>query len=491
MRNIFKFAALIATATLLFSCQEKPTPEPEPGLDPNYTKDLTFTLEVAEVEADKARIKVEHNGTTKDTWYGFATTESDVNKAIEAILAEGNVTLKKNTKTTTTVKNLKPETDYTFIAVGITADGKAYGTPATVKFTTAADPNKPMTLKETDEWKISYERGTNNGEVAELFTIACKSGFYFTTVAKQTLTDNNIGIADYVAYVIGSEVPYFLETGYKWEDLYVPEAYTLAYQRMVRGDYIAIAVGYNESGVPSGTYSTQEFTVVEESATAEYTQWIGNWDIIDKYQYQDEITGEYIDAQSVYHITLHHYDNNYMYAMTGWEENSEDGYNNIKDFVGEYAVPVYYNNGKIEFVETYLGYIDFGENGFYNFGFYGMGNVTQGTQKHEGTLVAMNGATMGIGETLDGGKTATITGNTISNSDLTIEYLGMFYCGYPDGNGELAYWNYPMEFPLDMVKTAETKSAVQTCSFPIQKNTSLKADSMRKMPAKTITPRYL
>ena len=333
MKKFFRFAAIAAAAFALLSCEKDPqggdTQKPDGGSTntptTEYTEDLKFTLEVTEVEADKAKIKVEHNGTTKDTWYGFATTESDVNKAIADVLAEGNVTLKKNTKTTTTVKNLKPETDYTFIAVGITADGKTYGTPATVKFTTAADANKPMTLKETDEWKISYERGTNNGEVAELFTIVCQSGFYFTTVAKQTLTDNNIGIADYVAYVIGSEVPYFLETGYKWEDLYVPEAYTLAYQRMVRGDYIAIAVGYNESGIPSGTYSTQEFTIVEESATAEYTQWIGNWDIIDKYQYQDETTGEYIDAQSVYHITLHHYDNNYMYAMTGWEENKEEG----------------------------------------------------------------------------------------------------------------------------------------------------------------------
>jgi hypothetical protein len=499
MKKFFRFAAIAVAAIALFSC-EKPqgddtqTPggneKPEQTV-PEYKEDLTFTLEVVEVEADQAKIKVEHNGTTKDTWYGFATTESDVNKAIKDVLAEGNVKLKKNIKTTMTVENLEPETEYTFIAVGIKADGTTYGETAKVKFTTAADANKPLTLNETDEWKISYERGTNNGEVAELFTITCQSGFYFTTVAKQTLEVNNIEIADYVAYVIGTEVPDYLKMGYKWEELYVPESYKLAYPRFVSGDYIAIAVGYNESGKPSGTYSTQEFTVVEESATAEYTQWIGNWDIIDKYQYQDETTGEYIDAQSVYHITLHHYDNNYMYYMTGWEENNEDGYIDIREYVGEYGVPVYFNNGKIEFVETYLDYVDFGDYGYYNFGFYGMGNVTQGTQKYEGTLVAMNGATMGIGEMLDGGKTATITGNTISSPQITIEYLGMLYCGYPDGNGELAYWNYPMEFPLDMVKTTENEPAVQACTVPTQKNTSLKADSRRKMHAKTVTPRYL
>ena len=166
MKKFFKFAAIAAITAAFVSCTEKPgpepTPEPGPGTTPEYTEDLTFTLEVAEVEADKAKIKVEHNGTTKDTWYGFATTESDVDKAIADVLEEGNVSLKKNTKTNVTVRSLEPETEYTFIAVGIKADGTTYGEPATVKFTTAKaeEPTPPAPTPGeytiNPNWTITY-----------------------------------------------------------------------------------------------------------------------------------------------------------------------------------------------------------------------------------------------------------------------------------------------------------------------------------------------
>ena len=171
MKKFFRFAAIAVAAIALLSCEKDPqggsTQKPDDGdkpgqTTPEYTENLTFTLEVTEVEADKAKIKVEHNGTTKDTWYGFATTESDVNKAIADVLAEGNVTLKKNTKTTMTVRNLEPETEYTFIAVGIKADGTQYGEPATVMFTTTAEevpaPPTPTPGEYTinPNWTVTY-----------------------------------------------------------------------------------------------------------------------------------------------------------------------------------------------------------------------------------------------------------------------------------------------------------------------------------------------
>ena len=80
MKKFFRFAAIAVAAIALFSCEKPPqgddtqTPggneKPEQTV-PEYTEDLTFTLAVTEVEADKAKIKVEHNGTTKDTWIGL------------------------------------------------------------------------------------------------------------------------------------------------------------------------------------------------------------------------------------------------------------------------------------------------------------------------------------------------------------------------------------------------------------------------------------
>lgn len=126
MKKFFKFAAVAAIAAMFVSCTEKPGPDPEKpnNQEPEtpkveITENLAFTLEVTEVEAEQAKVKVEHNGTTKDTWYAFATTEADVNAAVAAKVAEltadgGKISgLKKSRSTTITVRSLEPETDYT------------------------------------------------------------------------------------------------------------------------------------------------------------------------------------------------------------------------------------------------------------------------------------------------------------------------------------------------------------------------------------------
>ena len=159
MKKFFKFAAVAAITAMVVSCTEQPGPDPDIPNNPDnpdtpeveITEDLTFTLEVTEVEIDKAKVKVEHNGTTKDTWYAFATTDTDVNAAINAKVAElkadGDkiVGLKKNTSTTITVRSLEQDTDYTFLAFGITPEGELYGTAASTTFKTEKEEVVPPT----------------------------------------------------------------------------------------------------------------------------------------------------------------------------------------------------------------------------------------------------------------------------------------------------------------------------------------------------------
>lgn len=476
MKDTFRIILMAMLAIALASCGKEPQPEPEPEPEkPALNQDLTFTLEVAEVTANSAKINVSHNGTADDTWYGFATTNTNVNAAINEkyteLTAAASITgLKKQSSYTATVNGLEPETDYLYITFGLTADGELYGKANSVKFTTPRDTDK---VEKTNDWKISYQRGENQGEIAEIFTIECEkgNGYYFTTVDAYTLEYNEIGIEDYVKYVINTEVPELLAYGYSWSDLYISESYTLAYQRMNSGDYYAIALGYDEKGNSTGYYSTLEFTVVEEAAAAEYTQWLGNWDLTYSYQYQDETTGEILDASSTYHVTLHHYDNNFMYLMSGWEESGDC--NDIREFVGEYVIPIYYNNGKLEFRETTLELVNFGDYGDYYFGFYGLANITYEGKVYESTLSAFDGVAMGIAETTDGGKTGTINGNKLDVSGYSLEYLGMFYCGYPaEGSGDPAYWNYPMEFPVAMTRSEEADVQQQS----MQMVPALKAD---------------
>lgn len=497
MKNYFKFMMIAAAAAVSFAaCEKEPAAEPEEKPEEQapvveLTKDLKFTLEATEVAADQAKISVSHNGTTNDTWYGFVTT--DVAKAdaalvtaeVEELKKAGKITgLKKQTSTSVTLRGLEAQTEYKYVVVGLTENGEVYGVINSIKFETTRDADK---FEETDDWKISYTRGENGGQVAEIFTIECEkgNGFYFGTINKSALETQEMAIVDYLKYVITTEIPSLLQY-YTWDQIYIAESYTLASPRMLSGDYIAYAIGFDAKGEPTGYYSTQEFTIEEEAAKADYTQWVGDWEIACPYEYVDETTGETVSDVAVYTVTLAHYDNNYVYAMVGWETNGDIS-NDIREYVGEYAVPVYYNDGKLSFQETTLDYLD--ANGVtYAFGFYGLGNIEYEGKMYQSTLVGYDGLEIASVAIDEGGKTATINGNKHSVDGMNIEYTGMFYCGYPvSGQGNLAYWNSPMTFPLTMTKVESTGDSSDADIQP----TSLKVNTMRKIQKKNFTPMYV
>ena len=348
MKKFLRFAAIAAAAFALLSCEKDPqggdTQKPDGGSTntptTEYTEDLKFTLEVSEVEADKAKIKVEHNGTTKDTWYGFATTESDVNKAIAGVLAEGNVTLKKNTKTTMTVRNLEPETEYTFIAVGIKADGTQYGEPATVKFTTAKaeepTPPAPEGYTVNPNWTVTYI-----GEYEE-------QGRVFEHVVLVESTDTNPFFitawpVDYfeqlgIETIVNTEIEAWEELlaknpGATWADIVSAES-TMA-EAMIEPEYgtkwYAMAIGCDTNGQPTGLYALSEVIDLEnlggeeEEPTAEYAAWLGNW----------TFTG----ANGVaFNVTMKQGKANQTYKLAGWEGPESEGLDIKVEWMADYGI---------------------------------------------------------------------------------------------------------------------------------------------------------
>ena len=302
MKKFFKFAAVAAIVAMIASCGKEPAPGPEPGPGtnptpetPSYTEDLTFTLAIDEVETNKAKIAVEHNGTTKDTWYGFATTESDVNKAIADVLAEGNVTLKKNTKTTITVRGLEPETEYTFIAVGIKADGTTYGEPATLKFTTAAEevpaPPTPNEMTVNPNWTVAYSGAQEyEGQVYEhtaTVTSTDQNPWFLSGAYEKEMFDAAVaeygltaiaqaeldGLKDYVNQ-INAYYGYNLTAvdlayvGTDWDAIAIEPG----------KEYVVMAIGIGADSELSMLYAISDVISIEEEDMDEaYAAWLGNW----------------------------------------------------------------------------------------------------------------------------------------------------------------------------------------------------------------------
>lgn len=472
MKKTFRFLLAAVAAFAVAACT--PTADPENTGNPEDTpgentgngdqeeelnQSIGFTLEVTEVSHDQAKIQVSHNGETKDTWYGFVTTDVNGNDAtliaaeIKRMTDEGKISgLKKSKSSSITLRGLEPQTDYKYIVFGLSEKGEVYGTSKSVEFTTTRNEDL---MEETQDWQISYRRGENQGQKAEIFSIKCEKGkgFYFTTIDTYTLEANGLTIVDYVKYVIETEVPDLLSYGYKWSDIYVDESYTLAAPRMVHGDYVALAIGYDAKGESTGFFSSQEFTVVEETAEDAYSQWVGTWDMTSSYQAEDE-DGNIIDVTTTYTVTLLPYDNNNIYAMAGWEENGSQL--DIRDYVGEYLVPVYYNNGNLEFRETTVDYLEFQNVGYYYFGFYGIASATIEGQTNM-MLVGLDDMPMAIGKTEDSGQTGTLSGlkQTIQGTD--IEYIGMGYFAYNE-KGEMTTWNGYLPFPMTMTKVAEEQT---------------------------------
>ena len=455
-------------------------------------QDLTFTLNIIETQASLVKVKVGHNGTATDTWYAFVTTESNVKTAVEEkvqeLMADGKISgLKKSANTTVTIRNLVPETDYKFIAIGLSEDGEIYGLPCDVDFTTTRDAS---ILVESQDWSMEYNRDTNeNGEKVETFIVQCAEGkpYYFTTIDKLSLEASEMTVQDYVAYVIDNEIPMMLDYGYTMKDLIATESYIFATSRMVSGDYYALAIGYDTGYKVTGFFSVQEFTIQEETAEPEYTQWLGTWDFTSRIEYDVESSDggnepEVISKDVTYKINIEHYDNNFMYIVTGCEDSGAAQYK-LSAYLGDYgkAFPACYNRGMFEIQETTVGYVPF-ETGNYFLGIYGVADITYQGKTYESTLSAFDGVTMATA-TMEEDGTAQLIGTEQTVSDFAIKYVGMGYIAYPDAeNGDLLLWNDPMQFPISMKKA---EKSTQQSHMPVMRHSMSEMNRLSKRAYKS------
>lgn len=459
MKKFFRFAAIAIAAIALFSC-EKPqgddtqTPggneKPEQTV-PEYTEDLTFTLTVTEVEADKAKIKVEHNGTTKDTWIGFETTETDIEKAIADFIADGNVTLKKNTSTTMTVRGLEPETKYTFVAVGVKADGTVYGTHASVEFTTAKaeepTPPAPEGYTVNPNWTVTYigdyEEG---GKVYDNVVIVetTDTNPYFVTAWPVDYYEE-LGIEAIVAAEIEAWEEMLAQyPGATWADIVYAES--ILAQVSIDPEYgtkwYAMAIGCDTNGKATGLYALSEVIDLEnlggeeEEPTAEYAAWLGDW----------TFTG----ANGVaFDVTMKQGKANQTYKLAGWEGPESEGLDIKVEWMADYGIWIIY-------AQSF---------GTYSFGASGNGEIWLTPESTDGYIYPAEGIPACMGGMTEDGQMVVEGYSEELEDGSVVEMATMMYLAKLEADGK--YYNITSvedwpTFPLTVTPTTKaTTNAVK------------------------------
>ncbi len=301
MKKIFIFLAAIMTVLAFASCDpQNPTGNPDDGKTPGgdeqveveLNQSIKFTLNVASLSDTGASIQVSHDGKAKDTWYGFVTTESNVNEAytkkyMELTEKGGNITgLRTMTNYTAELSGLTPETKYTYIVFGITRTGELFGKPASISFTTKKDvkmvENKAWTVKHItfDPPKElegqTFEHGASvTSTDKNLYIVCAYPNEFFTKYDLKTIAEDGL-------YQFMQSIAYFNQmnpgANITIDKILQPEAYYEEVFSVYPGDWKAIAIGVEKTGDLSGLYALSEvFTIKEEEPTPEFASWLGDW----------------------------------------------------------------------------------------------------------------------------------------------------------------------------------------------------------------------
>ena len=315
MRNIITRAMVaFAAMALIIACREDAPQFMYPELELHY--------DLKHVTSTSARISVTHNFGAGWSWYGFITedlTTSGQQLFMDEI-ARGisEEELHASKQYVEVFDNLKPDTQYRYIGMGLDAEGTVYGKVSILEFKTLAENEAPGPdengMMENEAWRVRY---VGSAEVA---------GHIFDHVVRVSSIDSNsyaitvvdaseyspiylreMGeafIADMRAYI--DEFNYMNGTNYKLADMLYTGDNADAFN-LPPGDYRAIAIGITNDGKLSGLYATSdEFEVKEAAPSNDYLSWIGEWQI---------------EGMNNAHttVTLSQDAANRSYTMTGWE----------------------------------------------------------------------------------------------------------------------------------------------------------------------------
>lgn len=432
----------------LYSCGK----DDKSGEKGEETKTVKFNLTLNTVTETSVTLNVTSTGGAGDTYYVFATSDlttsltSIINQTVASLGADdelfsGNQTLE--------ISGLTAETKYRAVVVGVKSDAATYGTPVSISFTTSESTSGPSEYTVNDAWKVTYD-GTEEYEstLCDKITVTSTSTqSFYTAVISVAAYEKFSSVKEYLEAQIAADKEYVTENGISWSQMISTKTESWYYNLITdrTSEYYAFAIGVSSKGNATGLYAMSEkFTPAEVSYSDDYAKWLGGWNISGKSSGGSTVS---------FNLTVSMSSPDAYYTVSGWEGS-----------VGDLSTA--YDSGKMVFYSQNLGTITV-NNGALKGDLCFMG--------YDATDAYWDGDYDIATATLaSGGKSATVTGGTVSSTDGTsAELTGMsFTFDCTDGNLYTFTEALPV-FPLTMTKTTTSSvKAVEAVVRPAFKKAS-------------------
>lgn len=280
------------------------------------TDQVTIMLDVDKVSLESVNIRVRHEGAADMLWVYMYT--ADLQTSAQLLLEEkiqsdiqltGEVVVYTGQNKSIHLSGLKPKSTYRFLCASLDpVSGKALGAVSELQFKTRRDP---AVFELNSNWSIEVgDRSINNTDKMEYDNFICSSSdeepYVMLPIKKSDFeyyyqNDLRALFEDYLAdfgLAVGDS---------QWKNIVKIGKNTCSEQRLRSGDWIIFMIGIDQSGELTGLYQQISLTIEQETATPEYSRWIGEWTVSDK------------NGVELFDIEIIPSENNMWYYMGGWE----------------------------------------------------------------------------------------------------------------------------------------------------------------------------
>ena len=280
------------------------------------TDQVTIMLDVDKVSLESVNIRVRHEGAADMLWVYMYT--ADLQTSAQQLLEEkiqsdiqltGEVVVDMGQNKSIPLSGLKPKSTYRFLCASLDpVSGKALGAVSELQFKTRRDP---AVFEQNSNWSIEVgDRSINNTDKMEYDNFICSSSdeepYVMLPIKKSDFeyyyqNDLRALFEDYLAdfgLAVGDS---------QWKNIVKIGENTCSEQRLRSGDWIIFMIGIDQSGELTGLYQQISLTIEQETATPEYSRWIGEWTVSDK------------NGVELFDIEIIPSENNMWYYMGGWE----------------------------------------------------------------------------------------------------------------------------------------------------------------------------